>query len=48
MKFELLYNSTRDGFDHVKLHELIDNKGPNLTILKTNHNKVIGAYTSLH
>lgn len=44
IKFELLYKATRDSFSSYKMHELIDDKGPTIAIIKSNHDKVFGGY----
>ena len=45
---ELLYRLTRDGEKVSKFHELCDNKGPTLTIIKTTNNKIFGGFTPLN
>eukprot|EP00347_Sterkiella_histriomuscorum_P015508 403356764 len=44
LKFELLYRGTRDGFDAVKFHQLCDNKGSTITLIKANTGRVFGGY----
>ncbi|CDW88405.1 tldc domain-containing protein [Stylonychia lemnae] len=46
-KFELLYKATRDTFNSVKMHELINNKGPIVGIIKSQHDQVFGGYSSV-
>jgi len=41
-----LYRGTRDTFTAPKFHELCDNKGPTLSIIKSKDGKVFGGYTS--
>ena len=45
---ELLYRETRDGDSYDKFHELCDNKGKTLIIIKGTENFIIGAYTPLN
>jgi hypothetical protein len=47
LKSELLYKGTRDGFKASKFHELCDNKGSTLTLIKSDQNKIFGGYTSV-
>ena len=47
LKFELLYRATRDTFSSIKMHEMINNKGPIVAILKSQHDKVFGGYSSI-
>ncbi|CDW75181.1 tldc domain-containing protein [Stylonychia lemnae] len=46
-KFELLYKATRDTFSAQKMHELIDDKGPIVGLIKSQHDQVFGGYCSL-
>ena len=45
-KFTLLYRGNRDSFKAARFHELCDNKGPTLSIIKSKCGKVFGGYTS--
>lgn len=45
-KFNLLYRGTRDTFKAAKFHELCDNKGATISIIKSKCGKVFGGYTS--
>jgi TLD len=45
-KFNLLYRGTRDTFKAGRFHELCDNKGPTISIIKSKCGKVFGGYTS--
>lgn len=43
----LLYRGSRDGWMHADFHNLCDDRGPTLTILKTKKGRVCGGYTKL-
>ncbi|TNV70633.1 hypothetical protein FGO68_gene12183 [Halteria grandinella] len=43
----LLYRGTRDGWLHSDFHNLCDERGPTLTILKTKKGRICGGYTKL-
>jgi len=45
-KFTLLFRGNRDTFKAARFHELCDNKGPTLSIIKSKCGKVFGGYTS--
>lgn len=45
-KFTLAYRGTRDTFKAARFHELADNKGPTISIIKSKCGKVFGGYTS--
>ena len=47
VKFELLYKATKDSFNSYTMHEKINNKGPIVAILKSEHTKVFGGYSSI-
>jgi hypothetical protein len=47
IKFELLYKATRDTFSSYTMHQMIDNKGPTVGIIKSEHNKVFGGYCEI-
>ena len=44
---QLLYSKSRDGDQISKFHELCDNKGPTLTVFKTEDGNIGGIYTPL-
>ncbi|EFC38782.1 predicted protein [Naegleria gruberi] len=44
---ELLYRATRDGFSAKNFHEKCDNKGPTLSLIKSEHGNIFGGYTSV-
>ena len=46
VKFELLWKGTRDGFKAATFHSKCDKKGPTLTVIKSQHDKVFGGFTS--
>jgi|LauGreDrversion4_2_1035121.scaffolds.fasta_scaffold244846_1 hypothetical protein len=43
----LLFRGTRDGMTNDKFHELCDNQGPLLAIIKTNKDILIGGFCSI-
>ena len=43
----LLFRGTRDGMTNAKFHELCDNQGPLLVIIKTNKDILIGGFCSI-
>lgn len=45
--FKLLYRGTKNGFKGAKFHFLVDKKGPNLTIFKSNNQFIFGGYTKV-
>ena len=45
---DLLYRATRDGFNSQTFHRLCDNKGPTITLVRDNHGRCFGGYTSTH
>jgi hypothetical protein len=38
---------TSDGWTAAQIHAKIDNKGPTITIVKTNKNKIFGGFTTV-
>lgn len=42
-----LYKASSNGFEAAKFHELCDNKGPTLTLIKTTDNHNFGGFTSI-
>ena len=46
-KFDLCYKATQHGFDVNLLHEHIVGKSPSIIFIKTEFNKVFGAYCSI-
>ena len=46
-EFDLLYRGSRDGFQASKFHELCDNKGETVTIIKTTSGCVFGGYSDV-
>ena len=45
-RFNLLYKATRDGSYPEDFHRKCDNKGPTITLIKTNDNRKFGGYIS--
>ena len=43
----LLFRGTRDGMTNDKFHELCDDQGPLLVIIKTNKDILIGGFCSI-
>lgn len=46
VKFELLWKGSRDGFKAATFHSMCNNKGPTVTVIKSEHDKVFGGFTS--
>ncbi|CAF1402277.1 unnamed protein product [Adineta steineri] len=44
-KWELIYKATRDGFSASAFHTHCNNKGPTMTIIRSNNNCIFGGYT---
>ena len=44
--FNLIYSATRDGSYPEDFHRKCDNKGPTITLIKTNDNRKFGGYIS--
>lgn len=44
---DLLYRGTRDGFSSAKFHELCDDQGSTVVIIKSEVGFVFGGYTSI-
>ena len=44
--FKLIYSATRDGSYPKDFHRKCDNKGPTITLIKTNDNRKFGGYIS--
>ena len=44
--FNLIYSATRDGSYPENFHRKCDNKGPTITLIKTNDNRKFGGYIS--
>ena len=47
VRFELLWKGSQDGFGASVFHAKCNNKGPTLTVIKSNNDKIFGGYTSL-
>ncbi|CAF3348644.1 unnamed protein product [Rotaria sp. Silwood2] len=46
-RWQLIYKASRDGFDTNAFHSRCDNKGPTMTIVRSNNNYLFGGYTSV-
>lgn len=44
---KLIYRATKNGFAGPKFHFICDNKGPSLTVLKSQNGFIFGGYTSV-
>ena len=47
MKYELLYRLSRDGYPLRRFHDLCDDEGPTLTVMKSNFDKIFGGFTDI-
>ena len=45
---KLLYRATDDGFHHKDFHKKVDNRGPTLTLIKSEHDNVFGFYRTVN
>ena len=45
-RFKLLYRASDNAYSHEKFHELCDDKGPTICIIKSNWGNIFGGYTS--
>lgn len=43
----LLYRATRDGFRAEDFHRLCDNRGPTLTVIRSDQMRVFGGFTDI-
>jgi hypothetical protein len=48
IKLEKIHDISKDGFSSRTFHSNCDNKGPTITIIKTNNNEIIGGYNDKH
>ena len=46
MKFTQLWKGSQDGFGAATFHSKCNSKGPTLTVIKSNNDKIFGGYTS--
>ncbi len=46
-KLDLLYRGSQDGFSSTGFHSKCDGKGPTLAIIKSDHGRTFGGFTSL-
>ena len=47
IKSELLYRMSRDGIEYSQFHNLCDNKGATITLIKLEDGNILGIYTPL-
>ena len=47
IKFELIFKMTQNGTNSDKFHNLCNDQGPTLTLIKTTENKIFGGFTPL-
>ena len=47
MKYELLWQGTRDGFRASDFHSKCNGKGPTVTVIVSSYDKIFGGYTSV-
>ena len=47
-KSKLLFRGSRDGFDAAKFHQLCDNKGPTITLIKSVKGLIFGGFSSIN
>ena len=47
VRYELLWQGNRDGFGCATFHYRCNKKGPTLTVILSNNDKIFGGYTSL-
>jgi hypothetical protein len=47
IKTELIYRGSKDGYDEEDCHYLIDDEGPTLTIIRSEHARVFGGFTAV-
>ena len=45
-QWELIYKGTRDGFEATTFHQLCNNKGPTMTIIRSTNDCLFGGYAS--
>jgi len=46
VRFELLWKGGQDGFGAAMFHSKCNGKGPTVTVIKSNNDKIFGGYTS--
>ena len=46
-KINLIYRGSEDGFTAAVFHEKCDHKGPTLIIIKSEFDKIFGAFTDI-
>jgi hypothetical protein len=48
LNLSLIYKATRDGFKASDFHSRCDNKGPTISVIKSEHGKTFGGFTNLN
>jgi BTB/POZ domain-containing protein KCTD9 len=48
LKLNLLYKATKDGFRAINFHSRCDNKGPTISVIKSEQGKTFGGFTNLN
>ena len=46
-RFELMFRASEHNFDSSKFHELCSKKAPNIVIMKTEFDKIVGGYSTI-
>jgi hypothetical protein len=47
LKLNLIYKAKKHGFKINDFHSRCDNKGPTISVIKSEHGKTFGGYTNL-
>ncbi len=48
LQLNLIYKATKDGFKNIDFHFRCDNQGATLSLIKSEHGKTFGGYTSIN
>jgi len=48
IKLEKIHDTSKDGFSSSTFHSNCDNKGPTISIIKTNNDEIIGGYNDMY
>lgn len=46
-EMKLIHRASENNFSSSKFHQNCDNKGPTLTIIKSNNGKIFGGFTTI-